>query len=351
MKGIQLSASLVTYAVVAVALVYFLFGTVPDLDAGFDDSTLEVIDAANLTPTTTTTQPAPPPVVDDEGDDVVMDAKTTTLQPEPEREEFPYETLPSQSASVRIGDKDYDFLPSDVKTLRPDIFNPGYFSAFDVLAHVAEVHGIDFEYHFDEDRNTHIIDSINRETDWWYRMSFSGGWSEHNVFRPDHYPWKDGAKLRFYREDQRRIDNIRQEWAEEVDRFRENNGKIIVPEVIIRGRTTRKNIKNVEVTAHDMRYDVFKDGVITALDVVMSLGDAGLIDYELKWYERIGSARTVKDYWVESINRDVAHGRCGFVYEAGSKCFDGFRGNHIHLPTDQRVINSPEYVEFFWICL
>ncbi len=29
----------------------------------------------------------------------------------------------------------------------------------------------------------------------------------------------------------------------------------------------------------------------------------------------------------------------------------GFRGNHIHLPSDTRIINSPEYVLYYWICI
>ena len=82
----------------------------------------------------------------------------------------------------------------------------------------------------------------------------------------------------------------------------------------------------------------------------MSLGDADLITYELQWYTTIGSAE-VKNYFVDKINSDKSQGRCGFVYEAGSYDFRGFSGNHIHIPSDIRVINNPEYVEFFWICI
>jgi hypothetical protein len=99
-----------------------------------------------------------------------------------------------------------------------------------------------------------------------------------------------------------------------------------------------------------MRSDAFKGGTITALDVILSLGDQGLIEYELQWYESIGSARIVKSYWVEAIDGDKAYGRCGFVYESGSLEFKG-SGNHIHLPSDTRILNSPEYVKFFWICI
>jgi hypothetical protein len=54
---------------------------------------------------------------------------------------------------------------------------------------------------------------------------------------------------------------------------------------------------------------------------------------------------------VDAIDEDVSIGTCGFVYEAGSKNYRLGAGNHIHLPSDTRVLNSPEYVEFFWICL
>jgi hypothetical protein len=98
-----------------------------------------------------------------------------------------------------------------------------------------------------------------------------------------------------------------------------------------------------------MREDLFEKDVITALDVIMSLGDMGKLTYELKWYDSIGTAGIVRSYWVESINSDSAYDRCGFVYESGSIRLMYF--NHIHIPTDIRVLNSPEYVEFFWICI
>ena len=100
-----------------------------------------------------------------------------------------------------------------------------------------------------------------------------------------------------------------------------------------------------------MRDDVLSSNVTTAIDVIMSLEDQEKITYELKWYESIGTAGIVKDYWVEAIDGDKSYDRCGFVYEAGSPKYAFFRGNHIHLPSDIRVLNSPEYVEFFWICI
>ncbi|MCW4021599.1 MAG: hypothetical protein ACOWW1_01685 [archaeon] len=37
--------------------------------------------------------------------------------------------------------------------------------------------------------------------------------------------------------------------------------------------------------------------------------------------------------------------------KAGSTNYRGVDGNHIHLPSDPRILNSPEYVLFFWIYL
>jgi hypothetical protein len=222
---------------------------------------------------------------------------------------------------------------------------------FDIPVHLDEQNKIDLEYRFDETMNTHIIEAINGETGWWYIAYYEGGWSEQNVFRPDHYPWKPGTTLRFYKESYLKISEIYSVWKQEIQRLENNNGKIIIPKVIILGQSFSKEFNDVEVIPHNLRNDTFQENVITAIDVILSLGDQGEITYKLQWYDSIGSASIVRSYWVEEINTDIAEGRCGFVYEAGSQRYLGFSGNHIHLPSDTRIINSPEYVEFFWICI
>jgi hypothetical protein len=264
-------------------------------------------------------------------------------------------TLPTLGGEVTIDGEVFTFDPREVETLRPDLFNPGYFSMFDVLAYLDQRGSIRLQYHFDESMNTHVIDSLNGEPHWWYQAYYSGGWRESNVFRPDHYPWKDDTTLTFYKlNSEAQLLTIHSEWRKEVTRRNQNNGKIIIPKVIIIGsgynsKQYTKEFENVEVTPHNLRNDVFKENVTTAIDVIMTLGDQGKITYELNWYETIGSAGVVKSYWVEAINEDKAFDRCGFVYEAGSYAF--LSGNHIHLPSDTRILNSPEYVEFFWICI
>jgi hypothetical protein len=95
---------------------------------------------------------------------------------------------------------------------------------------------------------------------------------------------------------------------------------------------------------------MFQNGVITAIDVVMSLGDMGLITYDLQWYDVIGYA-AVRNYFVVTLQGRGSSDTCGFVYETGDNDYRFFRGNHIHIPSDIRVMNTHEYVEWFYICI
>ncbi|MDW7740516.1 MAG: hypothetical protein SCJ97_10775 [Bacillota bacterium] len=94
---------------------------------------------------------------------------------------------------------------------------------------------------------------------------------------------------------------------------------------------------------------MFQPGVIIAIDTILSLGEADLLSYDLQWYESIGTAGLVKSYWVERINIDQSAGRCRSVYEAVDELFCFFKGYHNHIPSDIRVINSPAFLEYFWI--
>jgi hypothetical protein len=166
----------------------------------------------------------------------------------------------------------------------------------------------------------------------------------------DLFPYKDRMQVRLITQNKRRVEELHELFREEIKEKRRNRDSVIVGEVIIRGPTTRLSFENVKVTPHNLRNDLFQEDVITAIDVIMSLGDQGLLSYDLQWYETIGDAQIVKNYYVDRINDDRTEMRCGFVYESGALEYRG-RGNHIHLPSDSRVIHAPEYVEFFWICV
>lgn len=250
---------------------------------------------------------------------------------------------------------EFTFEAMEVSTARPDIFQPGHFSLFDILTHLAERGDISLEYHFDETMQTHVIDAINDEGTWWYFAYYSGGWRERNVFRMDTYPYKDGTIFHLFQEDEGRLERMYQSFQQEVARLEQNDGEVIIPEVTISGpgiEDSTLHFQEVAVTAHNVRRDVLQPGVITALDILLSLAEQGeLSQLKLTWYESIGSADPVDSYWTEQIDGIEASERCGFVYEVGPLDFSGFDGSHIHIPSDVRVIISPEYALWFWICL
>jgi succinate dehydrogenase/fumarate reductase cytochrome b subunit len=255
------------------------------------------------------------------------------------------------SAQVTVDSNEYSFKPADVETTRPDIFLPDSFSMFDVLVHLDTLGDIELVYHFNESMNTHVIDLINGKPNWWYRAKYSGGWNEDNVYRMDHYIWKPGTTLEIVRTSEDRLDRVYSTYLDEVERTRSSNGTFILPVIRIRGLTFNLEFRDVPVTPHDLRSETLQPGVLTAIDVILSLGDLGLINYTLQWYDDMGLATVVRSYWVESINEDTTAGTCGFVYDTGSTEFLGFAGNHIHLPADVNVLNSPDYMRWFWICV
>jgi hypothetical protein len=243
----------------------------------------------------------------------------------------------------------FEFEPADIITSRDDIFQRGYFSLFDILVHLDDRGDIEMEFEFDKEYDTHLIKKINDLEDWWYWSHYDGGWREDNAWRMDLYPYKDNSTIHFHQESSNVIEGIFDVFKDEVEQRKDDDGKVIVKKVMIRSNSFDIDFEDVEVTAHNIRNDTFKEGVITAIDVIMSLGDQGKITYDLSWYESIGSAGIVKNYFVTMINGDESYGTCGYVYETGYYRMN-YR-NHIHIPSDHRVIISPEYEEFFWICL
>ncbi len=257
-------------------------------------------------------------------------------------------TPPRDQGTIDIqGIGTFQFDPAIVNTTRPDIFKPGHFTIFDILVHLHEQDQIQMDYHFSEGMNTHIIDSINGIANWWYRAFYDGGWPEVNIFRMDHFPYKDKMTIYVEPMNPQRLESIYTAHAEEILRKQENDGKVIIPEVTIFGKTFVLNFTDVLVVPHNLRSDTFQKDVITAIDVIISLADQGKISYDLQWYDTIGTAGIVRSYWLERVDEDRASGKCGFVYETGTKRFSW--DNHIHLPSDWRALNSPDYGKWFWI--
>jgi len=244
----------------------------------------------------------------------------------------------------RIGGTSYSFNTNEIDTVRPDLFQNGSFSVFDILVHLNSTGQIILNYHFNVSMDTHVIGSINGDTGyWWYQIHYSGGSYEKNVERIDHYPWKPGSVIKLYHESKSYIDDAYSLFEEEVARFAHNNNSIIVPTVKIIGLSFSVDFYNVTVVPHNKRNETFKNDVITALDVIMTLGDLGNITYALTWFDSLGSAGYVHSYFVSKINTDETIGRCGFLYDVSS--------SFIYLSADERILISPESVSFFWGCL
>jgi hypothetical protein len=253
------------------------------------------------------------------------------------------------NAHVTIHPIIYGFNSLEVETVRPDVFRPGAFSMFDVVIHLDRKNLINLTYHFNASLNTHVIDSLFGTHLWWYSVVYSGGWGEPNAFRMDLYPWKNLTQLSLHTTYQGWLDRVHSAWIEEVERLERNNGSLIVPEIHFETIEWNLDFYNITITPHNLRNDTFQNGVITGIDVIMTLGDLGLITYNIAWYDSIGSASYVRDYFITAINDAVQYGTCGWVYESGQRSLG--QGNHIHLPSDSRVMTSPEYVDWFWICI
>jgi len=244
---------------------------------------------------------------------------------------------------VRIDRTIFNYDPAEVETARPDLFQNGSFSVFDVLLHLDSKGQIELNYHFNTSMDTHVIDSLNGENNWWYYTYYSGGGRESNVERIDHYPWKPGAMIGLYQESVSFIQHTYSTFKEEVDRLNNNNGSIVIPTVYVSGQFFNETFYNLTVLPHNLRNETFQLDVITAIDVIMTLGDLGNITYELEWHESFRSASYVHSYFVSKINDEETAGRCGFLYDVS--------GSYIYLSADERILTSPESVNFYWGCL
>ncbi len=268
-------------------------------------------------------------------------------------------TLPDSNRKGKISIEellsDIPVDPCQIETLRPDIFNEGYFSVFDCLVDICRRHNIEIKFHFDQELRTHIIDSIDNKQNWWYAAIYHGGGRpEEPIHRMDTHPYKDWMKIEIYQVPKERIDHIYSAFRAEAERLKANKDKILIPEVLI--RTLNQNLKftNVEVKSHRIRSDMFKPDVITSADIMLSLAQKGKLSLDLLWRDQFGQT-LVQGYYFIRFNDESAHGRAGFTYSLGEKINEGrgtrlrrFGDNFFHMTTDIRVIVSPECMHWRW---
>lgn len=241
-----------------------------------------------------------------------------------------------------------------IEAIRNDAFQPGRFSVFDLLLRLSHQGAIVLDQHFDETMQTYVIDRLNGRTGWWYETHYSGGRFEGNAVRMDLYPVKDGMRVRLYPGNEAWLQRLEESFRSEIARVEEGEGRVIIPQVIIRGHDWSRRFIDVEVVPHNARPDLFQPDVITCLDVLLSLGAQGrLKQVGFTWYERIGTADPVDTYYVELIaieeHSSLAYDRCGFVYQLGSPSLH--TNLLVHIPSDIHVLVCPEQISWRWICL
>lgn len=254
------------------------------------------------------------------------------------------------------------FDPSEIATTRPDVFRSGHFSVFDVLVHLAASGAIDLEYTFDDELQTHVIESLNDLDGWWYDAHYEGGSFDRTVVRMDLFPIKDGMSIVLYLESSERLAAIHEHFREEVGRRAASETGVVVPTVTLRSSTETIVFEDVRVTAHDTRPDVFHSGVVTMLDVLLSLGELGLLsELGLEWRAEEGGIEVVDGYYVASITSGSfspeTTGSCVLTHQIGGATIGEHLTphthtmSHIHLTGDLEVLVAPEAVEWLWVCL
>jgi hypothetical protein len=290
----------------------------------------------------------------------------------------------TQNSAVVIGSQEYTFLPDQhiIETLRPDIFAEGYFSLLDVLLAITKRFDIPVALHWDEDCQTHFIDSVNGvAADFWYNFSYDAGAGTQNELRFrrqirwDELLWQPGAWIRLTMGDD--LPALKREFREEIARERQFGH--IVPQVQISISPSNyhgnppeshrisyvRNFTDVAVTAHNLRaaggdslYRMpFRAGVVTALDLLLSLQDQGEIDMVGTAYFTHLAGKVMESYRVRSLgfpDKGLAHasGKQGFVYTTGNgranQLVNGADGKQ-HVHSDIHVIHAPDFTRWRWI--
>ncbi|WP_156897009.1 hypothetical protein [Ferrimonas kyonanensis] len=300
---------------------------------------------------------------------------------------------------------------------RPDVFVEGQYSIFDLLRYmVYNDDGLKFEsvipYSESKYKTTEFVlsqdvngdgafDSDDGEyfssPNWHFRFKTSGGDfmraigepnGEASYLRMDEMWAQNDMSIRFQPFHDVFTSRLHYLWEKEVNRLDANGGKYILESLDVTPSDGQSYtyIKNLEVTAHNLRSDVFKSGVITGIDLFMSAIDEGY-DIKLSYWPVLDTGASVNSYSVNHVAGETSSVGKGWMMMIGEKeifsdygnslkslpkcnwdksgasstdsaysrsdCLQdyqfGFGANVLHLMTDVYVMNNPkQFAQVVW---
>lgn len=279
----------------------------------------------------------------------------------------------------------------NIDTLRPDLFPEGRGSVLDLLMWVGKKYDLDVKIEKDDALNTYFVTSIDgiegaaevvdpsrlgqtNGQGWKYLIGPSaweakvdgapavpgtgmdGGtgtnfnadhlyYKEEEIyFRIDHQALKNEMSIVLMPAQPGEMDIRKRKYKKEQERLAANGGKVIIPEIIIdfkpayydkagtfKKPAQRAVFKNIEVTPHNLRSDLYLKGVVTELDAWLSLVEQRP-DLKISWsyWPRLSTNANVQGFVATSISfngkDDLGNiinqtyknnGECGFVHHTG----------------------------------
>ncbi|MBM3295238.1 MAG: carboxypeptidase regulatory-like domain-containing protein [Candidatus Aminicenantes bacterium] len=290
---------------------------------------------------------------------------------------------PLPTSRVDILGRVFEFDPADhvIRTTRPDIFAPGYFSMFDVILAVAKKNGISISYRFDLKAMTSFIRRIDGLSGpYWYRFSYDAGagraqeLNSRRANRWDEALWRPGVWIKVVAGEA--VEDLKAEFVEEISRERHRGH--IVPDVRISlnpsnylgnppgsGRVTVSRVfADVEVRPHGWRSagrpspvsKPFQPGVVTSLDILLSLQDEGALDLVTGMFYTFFAGHYIDSYYVTAlgfpgVGTAHASGRQGFIYTTENGAPGRLPNNadgKLHIMSDIHVIHAPDFSSWRW---
>jgi hypothetical protein len=291
-----------------------------------------------------------------------------------------------QSSQVEIGGQVYPFDPDQytITAVRPDVFAPGYYSMFDVILAVAQRYGIAVEFYYDTTHATHFITKLNDVSgDYWYHFSYDAGGGNGREIqykranRWDEALWRPGVWIQVVEGED--LEAIKTEYTEEF--FRERDSAHVIPNVRFSvnptdyqgnppgsGRVTiTRDFLNVQVTPHNLRAvgtlspvsKPFQPGVVTSLDIPLSLADQGLLDTAMAVFYTHFAGNYIDSYYLvglgfPGVGMGHSSGRHGFVYVTENGSYNQLPNGadpKLHMTSDINVIHAPDFSYWRWIQL